>query len=123
MPAYDPPDAHYAHINIPDYDVDTVFRFVGKDGWRFKKLTRELNVYYIYYHHEDKRISVHGSYKSMLNEPCKKVVEELDKFIEHEKTCSETLMETDDSIVKENNGSHPPSPSSDPGQQSKCRVS
>ena len=91
MPPYEPPDAHYAHINIPEHDIDTVFRFIGKDGYRFKRLTSQLGVYYIYYHPEDKRISVHGSLTSLQKDPCKEIVRRLDEFIHSEKICSENL--------------------------------
>jgi hypothetical protein len=94
MPPYEPPDAHYAHINIPQYDTDTVFKFIGKDGYRFKKLTSELGVYYIYYHHEDKRISVHGPWTAIRKMPCQTIVNRLDEFV---KMCSENLTNNDSS--------------------------
>jgi hypothetical protein len=89
MPVYDPPDAHFAYIDIPEYDVDTVFMFIGKDGWRFKKLTRDLGVSYIYYHPESKRISVHGAWSAMVHMPCNNIVKQLSEFVEHVKTCPE----------------------------------
>ena len=114
MPSYDPPNAHYAHVDIPDHDADSVFAFVGKNGWRFKKLTRDLGVQYIYYHHDAKRITVHGSYRSMLNMPCQKIVDQLDEFVEHKKTCTDEPEDYDMPIVKEDSdgdSSSPPPPS------------
>lgn len=98
MPPYEPPDAHYAHINIPEYDVDTVFRFVGKDGYRFKRLTSELGVYYIYYHPDDKRISVHGSYNALQKAPCQEIVRRLAEFVDNEKTCSQNLKNNESEV-------------------------
>jgi hypothetical protein len=88
MPPYEPPDAHYAHINTSDYDTETVFMFIGKDGWRFKKLTRDLDVKYIYYHHVENRISVHGSWTSMQKNPCKEIVSQLAEFIKNDKNAA-----------------------------------
>lgn len=95
MPPYEPPSAHYAHVNISEYDTDAVFRFVGKNGWRFKKLTTELNVKYIYYHHEHKRISVHGPWSAMQKLPCAEIVKQLDEYVEHEKMCTGMLTDND----------------------------
>ena len=80
MPPYRPPSAHYAHVKV-DYSDDDVFEFIGAKGWRFKDLTRKLDVYYIYYHPQDKIISVHGPWESMLAWPALQVQHELDTFL------------------------------------------
>ena len=81
MAPYEPPIAHYTQLNVPDIDEDTMFEFVGKNGYRFYKLTRDLKLKYLWYDKERKAIEVWGSYSSLLKDPCTKLRQSLDEWI------------------------------------------
>tara|TARA_R110000803_G_scaffold173580_1_gene236306 strand:+ start:2569 stop:2835 length:267 start_codon:yes stop_codon:yes gene_type:complete len=81
MAPYEPPVAHYTQLNVPDIDEDTMFEFVGKNGYRFYRLTRELGVRYLWYDKERKVIEVWGSYSSLLRDPCTKLRQNIDEWL------------------------------------------
>ena len=80
MPPYDPPDAHYAQIDCSEYDEEFMFKFVGNDGWRMKKLTSKYNLYYLYYHPDKKIMSIHGSWYALQKMPGHLIKNEINEF-------------------------------------------
>jgi hypothetical protein len=70
MAPYKPPSAHYAHLNVKEFDSNLLHKFMGHKGENFYELTRRLNVYYIWWNKSDKIIEVWGPYESFRdNEP------------------------------------------------------
>jgi hypothetical protein len=97
MAPYEPPIAHYTQLNVPDIDEDTMFEFVGKNGYRFYKLTRDLGLRYLWYDKERKAIEVWGSYSSLLKDPCTKLRQSLDEWCKNK--CSQESQEGDPEII------------------------
>ena len=81
MAPYEPPVAHYTQLNVPDIDEDTMFEFVGKNGYRFYRLTRDLGLRYLWYNKERKAIEVWGSYGSLVRDPCTKLRQNIDEWL------------------------------------------
>jgi hypothetical protein len=82
MAPYSPPVSHYTQLDVSDYDEDTVFSFIGKNGRRFYWLTRFLNIDYLWYDKDRKVIEVWGPYESLLLGQVKNIIRcELDVFI------------------------------------------
>ena len=81
MAPYEQQDSHYTQLNVSDVDEDTMFEFIGKGGHRFYKLTRDLNLKYLWYDKDRKAIEVWGSYESLLKDPCSKLRQRLDEWI------------------------------------------
>jgi hypothetical protein len=79
---YDPPNTHYAHLDVVEYEPDDIFDFMGPRGKRFYKLTSELGVRYIWFNRERKYIEVWGSYESLKkHDPVSHIRSELNKFV------------------------------------------
>lgn len=81
MAPYEPPIAHYTQLNVPDVAEDTMFEFVGKDGWRFYKLTKDLRLRYLWYDKERKAVEIWGSYDSLRKNPAAKVRQRFDEWL------------------------------------------
>jgi len=82
MAPYNPPVSHYTQVDVSDYDEDTVFSFIGKNGRRFYWLTRFLNIDYLWYDKERRVIEIWGPYQSLLLGQVKNIIRcELDVFI------------------------------------------
>ena len=82
MAPYNPPVSHYTQVDVSDYDEDTVFSFIGKNGRRFYWLTRFLNIDYLWYDRDRKVIEIWGPYESLLLGQVKNIIRcELDVFI------------------------------------------
>lgn len=82
MAPYEQQNSHYAQLNVPDIDEDTMFEFIGKNGRRFYKLTRDLKLRYLWYDKDRKVIEVWGSYESLLQDPCTKLRQKLDEWMD-----------------------------------------
>ena len=67
MAPYNPPNAHYAHINVDNIDSYIIWGIIGTDKKGFYKLTKELNLRYIWYDESNRRIELWGSYDAFLN--------------------------------------------------------
>jgi hypothetical protein len=65
MAPYKPPSAHYAHLNVKEFDTGLLHSFMGHHGANFYELTRRLNVYYIWWNKSHKIIEVWGPYESL----------------------------------------------------------
>lgn len=82
MAPYNPPVSHYTQVDVSDYDEDTIFSFIGKNGRRFYWLTRFLNIDYLWYDNDRKVIEVWGPYESLLLGQVQNIIRcELDVFI------------------------------------------
>ena len=81
MAPYIPQNAHYAHLDVCEYDSADLYAFVGHGGRRFYRMTRQLGLKYLWFNHDNKVIEVWGSYESMLDDPVAVVQEELSKFM------------------------------------------
>ena len=82
MAPYDPPNAHYTQVNVEDIEEDKMFEFIGKSGFRFYKLTRDLGLRYLWYDKERKVIEIWGSYDALEKEPGIKVRDSYIQWLE-----------------------------------------
>lgn len=82
MAPYQPPIAHYAHLNISDYDESMILCMIGKGGQGFYRLTNYLGLEYLWYDSTEKRIELWGSYNSLANGAVNKLTKSLDNFNE-----------------------------------------
>tara|TARA_B100001094_G_scaffold333430_1_gene412107 strand:+ start:17298 stop:17576 length:279 start_codon:yes stop_codon:yes gene_type:complete len=64
MPSYNPPIAHYAHVNVSSYDPNVLFSAIGRDGWIFKKLTNKLGLTYLWWDMDNQRVELWGPFES-----------------------------------------------------------
>jgi hypothetical protein len=65
MPSYEPPvNKHYTQANTSDIPEEVMWKFVGKEGNRLKRITASLNLDYVYYHGDGAGgfISIHGGW-------------------------------------------------------------
>jgi hypothetical protein len=67
MAPYEPPVAHYAHVDVSDYDESMILCMVGKGGEGFYKITDWLKLDYVWFDSENKRIELWGPFKSFEN--------------------------------------------------------
>lgn len=65
MPGYNPPIAHYCHVNVSDKSELEVLKAIGKGGYFFKKITQLCNVNYIWWNKENKVIEIWGPHRYM----------------------------------------------------------
>ena len=94
MAPYNPPNTHYAHLNVRAYPVCVTERFMKK----FYGLTARLKVRYIWYNYEAGIIEIWGPYESfrdnhpvdVLQEELKNVYEEYVRASKNEPVTSET---------------------------------
>lgn len=78
MPMYDPPIAHYAHINVSNVPEQTMFKVIGKEGHNMKRLTAKYNLKYLWWNMENKTLEIWGGHNAVANARPK-----LEKFIEY----------------------------------------
>ena len=83
MAPYEPPTAHYAHLNVPEYDESMILCMIGKGGKGFYRLTNYLGLEYVWYDSEQKRIELWGSYEALANGARDRLVKSLEKFNEN----------------------------------------
>lgn len=80
MPAYEPPiNRHYAQANTRDIPEDVMWKFVGKEGNRLKRITASMNLDYVFYHGGDGRgyISIHGGWGPVANGEAARKIEDM----------------------------------------------
>ena len=65
MPAYAPPNSHYAHLDVSQYGDDVLLRAIGREGWMFKRLTNKLGLIYLWWDKEAKRVEIWGPFESL----------------------------------------------------------
>ena len=67
MAPYNPPSAHYAHINVSDYSPDFIWSIIGTNKKGFYDLTKQLNLRYIWYNEDENIIELWGSYQAFVD--------------------------------------------------------
>lgn len=67
MAPYNPPVAHYAHVNVYDYDENDIIMAMGQNGSEFKRLTSECNVKYVWWNKNNKVVEIWGNFEYMQN--------------------------------------------------------
>jgi len=82
MAPYDPPCAHYAHVNVDLYSDDMIWAFIGIGGWRLYQLTEQLGLSYLWYNKERRVIEIWGPYAALKKNPGSKILEKLDNYVE-----------------------------------------
>lgn len=82
MAPYEPPIAHYAHLNVSEYDENMILCMIGKGGKGFYRLTDYLGLEYVWYDTNEKRIELWGSYNALANGAKDKLVKSLNTFNE-----------------------------------------
>ena len=80
MAPYNPPDTHYAHLDVSEYEEGMILCMVGKGGKGFYKITSWLGLDYLWYDAKDKRIELWGSYETHQNGAQCKLKMALDNF-------------------------------------------
>lgn len=80
MAPYNPPNAHYAHLDVSKYDENMILCMIGKGGQGFYKLTDWLKLEYVWYDADAKRIELWGSYDSLAVGARDKLAKSLDNF-------------------------------------------
>ena len=69
MAPYNPPNAHYAHINLTkefgDISYETMMKIMGEKGENFKQLTTANEVKYVWWNKELNVIEIWGSEHKM----------------------------------------------------------
>jgi len=80
MAPYDPPNAHYAHLDLKTYDKNMILCMIGKGGSGFYNLTNYLKLEYLWYDSEKHRIELWGSYESLADGARDKLIRSLEKF-------------------------------------------
>ena len=80
MAPYDPPNAHYAHLDVSSYSENMILCMIGKGGQGFYKITDWLGLEYVWYDSDKKRIELWGSYEALANGAQKKLENSLNKF-------------------------------------------
>ena len=84
MAPYNPPSAHYAHLDVSLFDNDMIDKFIGERGTKFYELTRRLKVKYIWWNRESKFIEVWGPYESFRDhKPIDVIRHELNQFVQY----------------------------------------
>lgn len=92
MPTYDPPASHYSQMDVSHVDEDTMFKFIGRDGRRFKFLTRSLSLDYLWYDKERRCIEIWGPFFTHENRQSALVIEaELENFLSRASECQAPL--------------------------------
>lgn len=65
MAPYNPPIAHYTEMDVSQYDEDTIYNFMGKNGKRFYWLTSFLQLNYLWFDEARKVIEIWGPYHAL----------------------------------------------------------
>ena len=91
MPAYEPPvNRHYTQANTRDIPEEVMWKFVGKEGQRLKRITASMNLDYVYYHGGDDKgyISIHGGWGPVAKGEAARKIEDMARRF-HAKIMSE----------------------------------
>ena len=67
MAPYTPPNTHYSQMDVSSYTEDELFKFMGKNGKRFYRLTKFLGLAYIWYDKKRSVIEIWGPFSSLQN--------------------------------------------------------
>ena len=80
MAPYDPPNTHYAHLDVSSYDRNMILCMIGKGGQGFYKLTDWLKLDYLWYDSEENRIELWGSESVLMNGAKDNLIKSITKF-------------------------------------------
>uniref|UniRef100_A0A6C0F610 K Homology domain-containing protein n=1 Tax=viral metagenome TaxID=1070528 RepID=A0A6C0F610_9ZZZZ len=61
MAPFDPPIAHYAHINLMDIDEAKLRKMVGHKGINLYEITKHYNLQYVWMDYKNKRLQLWGT--------------------------------------------------------------
>jgi hypothetical protein len=80
MPSYEPPiNRHYTQANTCDIPEEVMWKFVGKEGIRLKRITASLNLDYVFYHGGEGKgyVSIHGRWGPIANGEAARKIEDM----------------------------------------------
>jgi len=80
MAPYNPPNAHYAHIDVSNYEENMILCMIGKGGQGFYKITDWLGLEYVWYDSDKKRIELWGAEDAFERGAQNKLQKSLDDF-------------------------------------------
>ena len=81
MVHYNPPSSHYSEMDVSQYEVDDMFKFIGKAGRKFYYLTRVCGLDYLWYDRDRKKIEIWGPYHVHTNHQTAHLIDaELEHF-------------------------------------------
>jgi len=80
MAPYEPPIAHYAHLNVSEYDENMILCMIGKGGKGFYHLTNYLGLEYLWYDTVDKRIELWGPESTFVKGARDKLIKSIEQF-------------------------------------------
>ena len=81
MAPYDPPDAHYAHIDLSQYDKESLNKIVGRRGYNLYGMTKRHKLKYVWLDFETKRLELWGSYKNFLSGVSENILKDIETTI------------------------------------------
>lgn len=81
MAPYNPPNTHYSQLDVSEYEDNIIKKVVGRGGRGLYRLTRELNLRYIWHDRERDVIELWGPYESLRDGAKDKMETEFVKYI------------------------------------------
>ena len=80
MAPYNPPNAHYAQVDVSAYNEKMILCMIGKGGQGFYNLTEYLNMEYVWYAQDRGVIELWGSLGSFKRGAAAKLEKALSDF-------------------------------------------
>lgn len=65
MAPYDPPIAHYAHLDVSMFPEEHMLHCIGKDGIGFYRQTSRLGLDYLWWNQDLNVVELWGSFRSL----------------------------------------------------------
>lgn len=65
MPMYNPPIAHYCHVNVSNIDEQSILKVIGRNGHHFKRITETSGASYIWWNRYLGIIEIWGPHHAM----------------------------------------------------------
>ena len=65
MAPYDPPIAHYAHLDVSMFPEEHILRCIGKEGNGFYRQTSRLGLDYLWWNQELNVVELWGSFNAL----------------------------------------------------------
>ena len=81
MTHYEPPIAHYAHINMSEFTNEQLKKIIGVNGKRLYAITTRYNLKYVWMDFTNKRLELWGSYNAFLKGARQNIQKEILKTI------------------------------------------
>ena len=66
MAPYNPPLAHYAHINLKGFNEAVIQQLIGHRGKGLYDITALCNLRYVWYNHDSQILELWGPYKAFV---------------------------------------------------------